>query len=231
MTLSTESSMLTHKQLRHWVADRLRGAILEGQLRPGEWLRQERLAQEYGVSQMPVREALKELAAEGLVEHVPYRGVRVVAFTAADVEDLYAVRSFMEGKAVREAARCISEDELKELRQLHEQIGQVQSIESLPRYRELNRRFHQLMVAACRRTYLVRSLNQMWDAFPTMLWSNFAQTAGSTLPQRDAHDQAEHEAILCALEQHDAASAERLVREHIENAGRDLFSVLQQQGL
>lgn len=71
----------TPRQLRSFVAEQLRAAILEGRYKPGEWLRQERLAQELNVSQMPVREALKELAAEGLVEHVPYRGARVVAFS------------------------------------------------------------------------------------------------------------------------------------------------------
>ncbi|MFO3797221.1 MAG: GntR family transcriptional regulator, partial [Anaerolineales bacterium] len=83
-------SNLTHRQLRNLVADQLRMAILEGRYKPGEWLRQERIAQELNVSQMPVREALKELSAEGLVEHVPYRGTRVLAFSVEDVEDLYA---------------------------------------------------------------------------------------------------------------------------------------------
>ena len=66
----------SHRQLAQLVTDRVRSSILEGRIRPGEWLRQERLAQELGVSQMPVREALKRLAAEGFVEHLPYRGAR-----------------------------------------------------------------------------------------------------------------------------------------------------------
>ena len=70
----------SHKQLRNVVAEQMRAAILNGHYKPGEWLRQERLAQDFGVSQMPVREALKELAAEGLIEHVPYRGARVIVF-------------------------------------------------------------------------------------------------------------------------------------------------------
>ena len=78
----------SHRQLRKLVADQLRAAILDGRFKPGEWLRQERVAQELGVSQMPVREALKELAAEGLIEHVPYRGVRVVTLSVEDIEDL-----------------------------------------------------------------------------------------------------------------------------------------------
>jgi ABC-type antimicrobial peptide transport system permease subunit len=90
---------LSHKQLRSHVADRLRAAILDGELKPGDLLRQERLAQEIGVSQMPVREALKELAAEGLVEHVPYRGARVVKFSAEDIADIYAHPAFLEGRS------------------------------------------------------------------------------------------------------------------------------------
>src|SRR5512145_1119552 len=89
----------SHRQLRKHVAEQIRSAILTGQFKPGEWLRQEKLAQELNVSQMPVREALKELVADGLVEHVPYRGARVVEFVADDVMDLYEHRAFLEGRA------------------------------------------------------------------------------------------------------------------------------------
>src|SRR5271157_4632195 len=108
----------SHRQLQQWVAERLRAGILTGRLRPGEWLRQERLAQEYGVSQMPVREALKRLAAEGLVEHVPYRGVRVVEFSPEDVEDLYVCRAFIESMAARFAAESITDEEVEKLAEL-----------------------------------------------------------------------------------------------------------------
>jgi len=112
----------SHKQLRGWVADRLRADIHEGRIQPGEWLRQERIAQEYGVSQMPVREAFKELVAEGILEQYPYRGVRVVQISVADVEDLYATRSFLEGRAARVAALNITDEELQELKNIHDQL-------------------------------------------------------------------------------------------------------------
>jgi DNA-binding GntR family transcriptional regulator len=228
MDTINDSEFVTHKQLRRWVADRLRADILEGRLRPGEWLRQERLAQEYGVSQMPVREALKELAAEGLVEHVPYRGVRIVTFTVADVEDLYAIRSDLEGRAARAAALRITPEELAELKAMYEQMKLCQSPDDLRRYREINRRFHLYIIAASKRPYLIRTLTQMWDVFPTMLWSNFAVTAARSLPARDQMDWQEHEAILQALEQHDGARAEELMREHIQSAGRELIAFLRE---
>lgn len=213
----------SHKQLRHVVAEQLRLAILEGRYPPGEWLRQERLAQELGVSQMPVREALKELTAEGLVEHVPYRGVRVVEFSAEDLADLYRHRAFLEGQAAYSAAERITEEELAELQELLQQMQQRLAPEQLSEYRQLNRRFHQKIWEASRRSYIVRTLAQLWDAFPTMMWSNYFRTDLAPIPERDANDVNEHECILAALATHDAAQAEQLIRNHIEEALKDLL--------
>ena len=79
--MSLQNGTLSHRQLRHAVYEYLRTAISDGTLKSGEWLRQKRIAEELGVSQMPVREALKELVSDGLVEHIPYRGVRVIEFS------------------------------------------------------------------------------------------------------------------------------------------------------
>jgi DNA-binding GntR family transcriptional regulator len=215
-----------HRQLPHRVAEGLRHDILEGRLKPGEWLRQERLAQEHGVSQMPVREALRLLAAEGLVEHVPYRGARVVQFTAEDVEDLYECRAFIEGLAARSAAAHISDVQLAELERVHARMARLVGPEELAEYRELNRRFHELIVTASRRSYLVRTLAQLWAAFPTMLWSNFAQTVRTTPPGRDESDTEEHAAIVEALRSRDGAAAEQAMRRHIGQSAGYLLAAL-----
>ena len=216
----------THRQLRHVVADQLRNAILEGHYKPGEWLRQEHLAQELGVSQMPVREALKELAAEGLIEHVPYRGVRVIEFSPEDVEDLYAHRAFLEGKAARAAAENITAKELAELKRLQEQMEKSLAPEQLAIYRDLNRRFHKVIFNASRREYLVRTLSQMWATFPTMLAGNYAATADNPLPERDQIDLSEHHALIESLEKHDPLAAEKAMHHHIEMSGRQLVTTL-----
>jgi DNA-binding GntR family transcriptional regulator len=227
--LASEPSPRSHRQLHHWVADHLRADILEGRLKPGEWLRQERLAQAYGVSQMPVREALKQLAAEGLVEHVPYRGVRIVEFSAEDVVDLYACRSFIEGMAARSAANNVTDEEVAELASLHEQMLRCKTPEELREYRELNRRFHSLVFSASRRSYIVRTLAQLWSAFPTMLWSNIPRIAVASVPGRDEPDAAEHAEIVAALMVHDPERAERAVRRHIESAGAMLVAGMRAQ--
>jgi DNA-binding GntR family transcriptional regulator len=220
------SENASHKQLRNVVADQLRAAILEGRLKPGEWLRQERLAQELGVSQMPVREALKELAAEGLIEHVPYRGVRVIEFDLDDVADLYDHRAFLEGRAAAVAAVIITDEEIAELKQLQSQMEMNLAPEKLSVYRDLNRRFHHIIFTASHREYLIRTLTQMWAVFPTMLIGNFAATADNPLPERDNPDINEHHALINALEKHDGVEAERVLKAHIMETGHQLVASL-----
>ena len=214
------------QQLRDWVEERLRDAILSGKFDAGTWLRQQHLADELGVSQMPIREALKELAAQGLVEHVPYRGMRVVRFSPEDVVDLYAHRAFLEGRAAAAAAGRIEPETVAELRGLLERMEDHMAPDELDVYRSLNRQFHETVFAASRRPYLVRTLTQMWEAFPTMLWSTFPEVAQSSLSGRDRADCREHEAIVVALARGDSAETEQRVREHIQAAGRQLVYFL-----
>jgi len=215
-----------HKQLRGWVADRLRADIHEGRIQPGEWLRQERLAQEYGVSQMPVREAFKALVAEGLLEQYPYRGVRVVELSSDDVEDLYATRSFLESRAARAAALNITDEEIRELKEIQTELTTYSQPEQANFYRPLNRNFHQVIADASRRPYLIRALNQMWEIFPAMLWNILPLTTSSSLPEMVEPDWEEHKALIEALENHDPGLCEKLAREHIEKAGKKLLAAM-----
>jgi DNA-binding GntR family transcriptional regulator len=96
----------------------------------------------------------------------------------------------------------------------------------LPDYRELNRRFHAGIFTASRRSYLIRTLAQLWAAFPTMLWSNIPRVARASTPARDATDNDEHEAIVRALTARDPEAAEEALRRHVEAAGRDLVSAM-----
>ena len=219
---------VTRQQLRHQVAGRLRALILEGRIKPGEWLRQEQLATDFGVSQMPIREAFKQLVADGLLEHVPYHGVRVVELSLTDVGDLYDCRLAVEGMAARYAAENITDDELAELRAVFTTMRQRLGPTYIAEYRQLNKRFHGIVFEASRHPLMVRTLLQMWTAFPSMLWSNFRQTAAAPVPGR-ASDVAEHQAILEALEARDPDATERAVRRHIEEAKRLLVDALRSQ--
>jgi DNA-binding GntR family transcriptional regulator len=152
-----------------------------------------------------------------------------VQFAVEDVEDLYACRVFIEGMTARYAAASITDDEIRQLTDLHSRMARFVTPGDLPEYRELNRRFHTLIFNASRRSYLIRSLSQLWAAFPTMLWSNIPHAAQESVPGREADDTVEHEAIVRALAARDPEAAERAVREHIEAAGRALLEVLKAQ--
>ncbi len=222
-------SFVEHRQLRDLVAERLQAAILEGDLKPGEWLRQERIAEELGVSSMPVREALKQLAAEGVLEYIPYRGARVIQFSPEDVADLYANRSHLESLAARPATKNITPEELAELRALQARMFDESTSIRLSEYARLNRRFHRVIYTASRRDYLVHALDQIWSAFPTIMMSYFAQTTSEILAERMACDMKEHAAIITALESGDGEEAERLIRQHIEENREELLAVLTAQ--
>jgi DNA-binding GntR family transcriptional regulator len=211
------------------VADRLRTEILEGRRSPGDWLRQESVAREEGVSQTPVREALKQLVSEGLLEHVPYRGIRVVTLSVEDAEDLYASRAVLEPMAARHAADEITAEELKELASLHERMLSCEIPARLKEYRDLNRRFHEAIISASRRPFLTRTLGHLWSAFPTMLWSNVPGIAATSLPEREDPDAAEHAEIVAALAAHDADRAAAAVKAHVEEAGRTLIAAMRAQ--
>jgi DNA-binding GntR family transcriptional regulator len=227
--MAGESTAIPHRQLRGIVAEHVRAAILDGKYVPGEWLRQQRLAEELGVSQMPVREALRQLATEGVVEHIPYRGARVIQFSADDVADLYAHRSHLESRAAREAAKNITAENLSELRELHAQMGKSLTPESFSEYSYLNRRFHRVVYTASQRDYLIRALDQIWTAFPTMMMSYFAQATTETVAERHARDLEEHAAIVDALERRSSEEAEELMRQHIDENCEELLGVLAAQ--
>ena len=226
--MSTDKTIgdVPHQQLYEKVSQHLRAAILNGEIKPGEWIRQKRIAEELGVSQIPVREALKELASEGLVEHVPYRGVRVINWSAADIADLYAQRACLESRAAGAAAEHITPAQLQALQELQTQLEQNLDPNHLKTYRELNRRFHQAIYQISQRDYLIRTLDQMWSAFPTMLFGNFSQTSNQPLTERDQADLREHHSILAALEAHDSVQAERAMFEHIQSASETFQSIL-----
>ena len=215
-----------HRQLRQWVADRLRTEVLDGRRRPGDWLRQESVAREEGVSQTPVREALRQLVAEGILEHVPYRGIRVVTLSVDDAEDLYASRAVLEPIAARHAAKAITPEELRELTTLHERMLACEIPARLKDYRDLNRRFHEAIVAASRRPFLTRTLGQLWSAFPTMLWSNVPAVATTSSPEREDPDAAEHAEIIASLAARDPERAAAAVKRHVEEAGRTLLAAM-----
>lgn len=215
-----------HYSLSDIAFRRLRDAIIDGRLRPGQWLRQEALARELGMSQMPVREALRRLVADGLAERIAYRGVRVLEFTADDVADMFAVRLTLEGLAVHYAAPIISASELERLDDLLRQAEAFDRPEQMALRRELNQQFHLSISRASGHRYLIHQIESLWSWFPSVLLYEGMRRQEALAPARLARELDEHRAILAALQMRDAQAAEEEMRRHIGNLSQELTEVL-----
>ncbi|MFN2227989.1 MAG: GntR family transcriptional regulator [Anaerolineae bacterium] len=222
----TIESLSEHRTLSDAVFHRLRDAVIDGRLAPGQWLRQEALAQEFGLSQMPVREALRRLVAEGLAERIPYRGVRVVKFTPEDIADMFTLRLTLEGLAVRHATPHISQEEIDELKKNLARGAGLTAQHEMPERRELNTAFHLTICRASGHRYLVRQVESLWAWFPSVMLYEGMRRQEELSPARLARENAEHRAILAALEARDAGRAEAETRRHIRNLAEELAEVL-----
>jgi len=207
----------------------LRKAILEGEFEPGEWLRQEGLAEELNVSQVTVRDALNQLVGEGLANRIPYKGVHVATLSPTELEDIYAMRAVLEGLAAKSAAEKISEEALKEMRDILTDTIVSNDPESIPRAREANRRFHQIFIEASQRRFLIRVLNQILDWIdPMMLYSRTMKTeiGIETRVKWGERDRFQHTRLVEALEAGNGELAGQFATEAVEEAWNNLAELI-----
>ena len=215
-----------HSTLADTVYAALRDAIIDGRFAPGEWLRQETLAQELGVSQMPVREGLRRLVTEGLAERIPYRGVRVVEHSPEDIADMITLRLALESLAVRFATPLISEAQIESLRENVQEAAAYTNQAQMPRRRQLNTEFHLGICRASGRRYLIRQVEQLWGWFPGVMLYEGIRRQAALSASRLATETDEHQAILDALVRRDARQAENLTRQHIGTLASELRDLL-----
>jgi DNA-binding GntR family transcriptional regulator len=190
---------------------RLLEEIRAGRLTPGTRLREVEIAERLGVSRTPVREAMRQLEADGLVVHVPRHGATIRRLDYAEVMELYEMRAVLEGTAARLAARAASVMELQELRTLNAEFAATANpVEAAGR----NRQFHQMLLESTRNRFLGAAVVGLQKTLlilgPTTLMD----------AQRIRRAVTEHDAVLDALEARDGAGAEAAMRRHIEEAQR-----------
>lgn len=197
------------------VADELRSAILSGELSPGERIRQEEMAARTGASRLPVREALRILAAEGLVQSEPNRGARVTVLSARDVDLIYQMRERLEPLALLTTMPLLGEAELDRLAELQDRI----EVNSDPdQFLQLDREFHLLTYSRTELEPLRSTVLQMWNS--TQHYRRvFMRLVGNR--QRWIIN-AEHSLLLDALRRQDAVDAERYLTGHIRRTRVEL---------
>jgi DNA-binding GntR family transcriptional regulator len=187
------------------IAQALQNAILTGELKPGTLLRQEELAERFEVSPTPVREALRELGARGLVVHELHRGVRVADIRTDTLEEIREIRALLEPYATELATPLLGEDEIRELEEINSAIGH--NTTSQEEIRVLNRKFHMQIYEAASSGHLMSLINLTWSAYPWMsLMLPRARVPVATQ---------QHQAILDAIRALDGRLASELMCDHI----------------
>jgi DNA-binding GntR family transcriptional regulator len=218
--MTTEVKRLVRRVFREEVKEHLIRAILRGDLQPGDRIVELRIAEELGVSQGPVREALRELELLGFVESAPFKGTQVCDVPHEELGQLYPLRATVEAMAVRAAAARITEAQLAEMERLLDTMHEAAQGDDRRAQVEQDIAFHRIIVEASGS----RLLRRFWDGM--QLHATTFLTLAVT--RRDLHDLAErHRSLLTALRARDAAAAEAAVRRHIEEPGAWVAEILQ----
>ena len=202
------------------IAAEIRYAILQGRLVPGEPIRQDALAEQFGVSRIPVREALKSLATVGLLEYTLNAGFTVARLSVSELVQVYRLRRLIEDDLLDPLPE-LSRDQLAELRKMNVAMAEAGAAGDIIEMVDLNRRFHFAMFEATGQSIMIDMLSQLWDL--SMPYHS------SYLYDSQTRDQVvrEHDLLLAALESGDPTEYKRFAGEHRKNSETHLLRVMQ----
>jgi len=222
MERSTRRPRLDLPQTRmEFAASWLRESILSGDLTPGERLPLTAIAEQLEMSLIPVREALRTLASEGLVVPLPHRGYLVQPLTVEDVDNSYELRILLEPLAVRRAVPKLDDADFARLRIELDEMSRAFREDDWLAYRVHHRAFHFVLYAKSESPWLVRFAEMLW--VNTQRYQRLTTRIAGQLQARNR----EHEAILRACEARDAEKASKLMREHLSRAAAKIRNLLE----
>ncbi|MBV7274692.1 GntR family transcriptional regulator [Clostridiaceae bacterium UIB06] len=202
------------------VADILRTAILKGELKGGQQLIQADIAEQFGMSRIPVREALKQLEMEGLVKQYPNKGAVISELSADEVQEIYEIRSLLETGAIKLSIENLSEEDLEQAENLLKEIDRAEDVN---KWIELNWEFHSCLYAPANRPRLLSIVNN--------LHINVGRYIRIYLGMMNFEEksQEEHYKILNACKEGNAQEAANLIEEHLKNVSMTLVSYLNER--
>jgi len=189
----------------------LKTEIIKGSLKPGTKLSEGKIAEQTGVSRTPVREALKELAAEGFVKMNPNQAVVVSSASVEDIQEVLQIRGVLEGLAARLAIKMISEEEIKELEKYQKQMEYYTKKDDVLAFSEMDAEFHELILNICGNNKLIQIRKNISDQ------AHRYRIRSLSIPGRLKYSLKEHQEIVEALKRKNAEQADRLSQKHIEN--------------
>lgn len=195
--------------LHDQVAERIRALIFDRHLAPGDFIDEIALSEQWQISRTPLREALKVLAAEGLVEPVPRRGSRVIEINETDADELFPIMALLEGRCAFEATQHATDDDLRELQRMHDELERTAAALDVDGYYKANHAFHSFVQRLAGNRWLDRVTADL-RKFVRML-----RGRQLVLPGRIADSINEHRVLIAAMLAGDAARAERAMHDHL----------------
>ncbi len=214
-----------HQTLREKILETIRDAILRGVLKPGEKVAEPELAERFGISRTPIREAFRQLESEGYLTVIPRRGAVVTALSERDVKEFYAIKAILEGYAARMAAKNLSDRDIERLETINTRLQQLADEGDVKTFYRVHNEFHELFIRAAGNEKLAELINQLVMKF------NRPRLASLSLPGRMQISVDEHRKIIEAFKRRNPDEADNLVRKTASIGGQLLIqSMAREEG-
>lgn len=210
---ATEAKPIPRIVLSDRVKEHIIEAVLSGELKPGDRIVESSMARQLGVSQAPVREAIRDLVLLGFLESEPYRGTSVRSFTPEELWETYTVRAALESLAARLAAEHITQADTEALQHILDEMMEAAHQQDQDRLVQLDNHFHEKILQISRN----KTLYQLWKTLQFGTWSIVTYRISSYEP---AYLAARHEQLLDALRSGDPERAMHVMQHHIEDMGK-----------
>ena len=222
--MKTTSVPIPRQSLSNAVAERLRDKIVRGELHEGEQLRQDAIAAEFEVSRIPVREALRQLEAEGLIKIIAHRGAVVSALSADEIEELFEIRALLESEVLRLSIPGLTESDFQKAEAILNTFDKsLKHEEDVRAWGRLNSQFHSILYSRSNRPRflgLIQMINNNGDRYTRLqLYLTRAFERASE----------EHHQLLQLCRKRDIPAACKLLEQHIRHAGQSLKEFLTHQ--
>lgn len=208
--------------LRRQVEEKLRGAIVRGRFAPGEHLSDRTLCEVFKVSRTVVREAVRQLEAEGLVETFPHRGSFVRILTAGEAEQIYDVRGVLEALAAKKFVQYATDEQIEKLAAALNEIKAGLDTDEMDMIGR-KQAFYDVLLSVYQNTYLRSMLNQILN------WSGQLRATSMSVPGRRRSSVSELERLIEAIRKRDEEAAWHWSLEHVRNAATAALSVLKER--
>ncbi|MBT2679240.1 GntR family transcriptional regulator [Bacillus sp. ISL-35] len=219
MSMNLDLRIENRDTLHLKVCNVIREAIIRGDFKPGERLKQSDLAEKMGVSRMPIREAFRKLESEGLIIMEPHKGAVVKSISIEDIKEIYALRSELEKMAVHQSVNLLTEEDIEQLSFL---VSEMENANDADTFVQYNIDFHRLLVKRCKWERL--------NSFIGTLWNGLPQQTPHLLTGQIETSNSEHRKILEAVINKDNETAAKLISEHIYRTGEKLIESLKNEG-